>query len=479
MNSPNFNKAFSSSQESVSLSSSAARLEDGSRVAVLGGGPAGSLFSYFLLDMAGRSGLDIQVDIFERKNFNTFGPAGCNMCGGIISESLVQALATEGINLPPTVVERGIDSYVLHMDVGSVRIETPLREKRIASLHRGAGPRGTVDRKWESFDKYLLDKAVDKGARVIQGRGDQIAIQEGFPYVGLIGEQPQRYDLLAVAIGVNTGTLKIIEKLPIGYTIPKTSGTYICEFYLGAETIEKYLGSSMHVFLLNLPRLEFAALIPKGDFASFCLLGHNVDDALVQAFLNSPEVKKVLPPGWTRPDGHCHCSPRINVGASTKPYADRVVFIGDSGASRLYKDGIGAAYRTAKAAATTAVFHGVADRDFRKHFRPACKRIEQDNALGKLIFLVTREIQRRRMERRGVLRMVSKEQDRVLPHFRMSTVLWDTFTGSAPYRDILLRTLHPSFLSRFGWEIGAGLLRRSNGARADQPSPPAPASDQT
>ena len=103
------------------------KLSDGSRVAVIGGGPAGSLFSYFLLDTANRAGLDIQLDIYEPREFSRPGPAGCNMCGGIISESLVQALAAEGIILPPTVVQRGIDSYVMHMDVGSVHIKRPFR----------------------------------------------------------------------------------------------------------------------------------------------------------------------------------------------------------------------------------------------------------------------------------------------------------------------------------------------------------------
>ena len=41
----------------------------------------------------------------------------------------------------------------------------------------------------------------------------------------------------------------------------------------------------------------------------------------------------------------------------------------------------------------------------------------------------------------------------------MSTVLWDTFTGSAPYREILLRTLHPGFLTRLVWETMAGMVR--------------------
>src|SRR6266508_2369994 len=116
-------------------------LGNGSRIGVVGGGPAGSFFSYFLLDIAQRVGLDLTLDLYEARDFSVLGAAGCNMCGGIISESLVQTLAAEGIILPPTVVERGIDSYVLHMDLANVRIETPRHEKRIAAVHRGGGPR--------------------------------------------------------------------------------------------------------------------------------------------------------------------------------------------------------------------------------------------------------------------------------------------------------------------------------------------------
>jgi len=448
-----------------SSSSPRLALESGSRVAVLGGGPAGSFFSYFLLESADRVGLDLHLDIYERRVFSTIGPAGCNMCGGIISESLVQTLATEGINLPTSVVERGIDSYVLHMDVGDVRIDTPLQEKRIASIHRGAGPKGMKERKWESFDAHLQQLALDKGARLIQARVEDISLPDGRPHLKTKDGQGESYDLLAVAVGVNTGTLKIFENLSIDYQSPRTTGTYISEFFLGEEVVEKHLGTSMHVFLLNIPRLEFAALIPKGDYVSLCLLGRDIDQPLVQAFINSPEVKRCLPPGWTLPQTFCHCSPKINLRCAPKPFADRIVFIGDSGASRLYKDGIGAAYRTAKAAANTAVFEGISSESFREHFLPVCKRIENDNRIGKLIFIVTREIQRRRFDRRGVLRMVSKEQRRKSGARHMSTVLWDTFTGSAPYRDIFLRTLHPGFLGVLLWEIVAGFwpFRKGNG----------------
>jgi len=147
-------------------------LGDGSRVEIVGGGPAGSLSGYFLLNVAQRVGLDLEVTIHKWRDFSRAGPGRCNMCGGIVSESLVKNLAAEGINLPPTVVRRAIDSYVLHMDVGTVRFDTPLQEMRIAAAHRGAGPRGTQGSEWKSFDDFLLTLARQKGAHVVQGRSE-------------------------------------------------------------------------------------------------------------------------------------------------------------------------------------------------------------------------------------------------------------------------------------------------------------------
>jgi len=433
------------------------KLDSGSRVAVIGGGPAGSLFGYFLLDMAQRADLDVQVDIYEPRDFSRPGPASCNMCGGIVSESLVQTLAAEGINLPHTVVQRGIDSYVLHMEEGNVRIDTPLREKRIAAVHRGAGPRGIKEMKWRSFDGYLLELTTNKGAHLVSKRAESVGWDNGRPQVKARGGAPQTYDLLAVATGVNTATLRLFDRLGIDYKPPRTTRTYICEFCLGPERVARYLGSSMHVFLFNIPRLEFAALIPKGEYVTLCLLGREIDGPLVQSFLNAHEVKQCFPPDWSVPEDFCHCSPRINVRGAVQPFADRIVFIGDCGVTRLYKDGIGAAYRIAKAAARTAIFEGISAEDFRRHYRPACKAISTDNTIGRVVFGVTRLIQKVKYFRRGIFCMVSAEQQKQGGRRRMSMVLWDTFTGSAPYRDVFLRTLHPRFVAGLLWNTVAGI----------------------
>jgi flavin-dependent dehydrogenase len=394
--------------------------------------------------MAGRAGLDLQVDMFESRDFLQSSPQGCNMCGGIVSESLIQNLAAEGINLPPTVIQRGIDSYHLHMDAGSVRIETPLREMRIGAVHRGSGPRDVQRRDWESFDHYLLQKAAGMGARLAHARIDAVEMEEGRPVLTLRGGGKERYDLLAVAVGVNSPTLQAFEAVGIGYTRPATTKTVIREYHLGRDVINRTVGSSMHVFLLTIPRLEFAALIPKGDYVTLCLLGKNIDNELVQAFLDAPEVRRCFPPDWKPDVKSCQCMPRINVRGPARPYADRVLFVGDCGVTRLYKDGIGAAYRTAKAAARTVVFEGISADALHRHYGPVCRTIAADNVMGGLAFVFTRVVRHMSIARRAILRMTVAEQLRPGRDRRMSGILWDMFSGSAPYKDIFLRMLRPA-----------------------------------
>lgn len=430
-------------------------LGNGSRVAVIGGGPAGSFFSYFLLETAARLDTVIAVDVFEPRDFSKPGPSGCNMCGGIVSESLVQILATEGINLPRAVYKRGVDSYVLHMDVGRAFIDTPLHEKRIVSVHRGGGPMGATPSAWRSFDGFLLELAMAKGARLVRERVESLGWKDGRPEVKTKNGRCESYDLLVGAVGVNSSALRLFESMGFGYKAPRATKTHICEFQLGKENVEKYLGSCIHVFLLNLSRLEFAALIPKGDYATLCLMGQDIDADLVKTFLDHPEVRACLPPDADGLKPCCQCYPKMNVGGAVQPFADRVVLIGDSGVSRLYKDGIGAAYRTAKAAAMTAMLEGISADAFRQKYWPTCRKMATDNGFGKAVFTATRLIQRRRRAHHALLCVVAGERRSSRARI-MSTALWDTFTGSAPYREVFTRTLRPGLGIRMLWHLILG-----------------------
>lgn len=437
-------------------------LRDGSEIAVIGGGPAGSFFAYFTQELAGRIGLTINVDVYEEKNFSLLGPAGCNHCGGIISESLVQILAGEGIVLPTEVLQRGIESYTLHMDAGSVRIDTPREEKRIAAVFRGSGPLGTQNSRWSSFDGFLLKLVAERGATIRGDRVERLSFKADRPIITTREGTEKTYDLVVGAVGLKASSLRLFEEAGFDYHAPGTTKTYITEFHLGYETIEKYFGDSMHVFLLNIPRLEFAALIPKGDYVTLVLLGNRIDKELVTSFLKAPEVMQCFPPGYIieeRPP--CQCYPSINIKSARNMFADRVVLIGDCATSKLYKNGIGAAYITAKAAATTVLFKGVSNEDFRKHYLPVCRKLRFDNLIGKGIFVCTCLIQKTYFSKRGIQRRITKEQNVEKNKRYLSSVLWDTFTGSAPYKNILLRMMNPRFFLPLVYEITAGFFLKN------------------
>ena len=433
-------------------------LKNGSRVAVMGGGPAGSLFSYFLLDLAERVDVDLRVDIYEPRDFSLPAPQGCNMCAGVVSETLVQNLATEGINLPNSVVQKAIDSYVMHTDLGSQRLEAASHEKRIAATYRGGGPRGNREFKFLGLDAHLLSMARNKGANIIHSRVTGVERDGELLQVKSRGSDSESYDLLVVAAGVNTSALNLFEEEGSKYDPPKTTKTAIREYHLGKETIETYFGGSLHVFMLDIPKLDFAMIVPKGEYVSVCMLGKEMDDGLIQAFMTAPEVKSCFPDNWRWDQPDCQCLPRINIRAAVRPYSDRVVFIGDSGVSRLKKDGIGTAYRAAKAAATCAILEGVSAHDFRRYYAPICRRMELDNQFGRFIFFITHIIQRVRFARKAMLRMAAAEQLSPGIPPRMSNVLWDTFTGSAPYLDVFVRTLHPAFIGRFVWGMVGSIM---------------------
>lgn len=449
-------------------------LENGSRIAVVGGGPAGSLFSYFLLSMAKQVDLKISVDIYEPRDFNIPGPRGCNMCGGVLYESLVQNLAVEGINLPTTVVQRGMEYNMLHLDSGSARIQTPRNEKRIAATFRAVGPRGVVESKGGSLDGYLLKAALDQGARHIQNRVEKVSwvslpddenANDQLVKIKPHGGEDCIYDFLAVTAGVNTALLKQFAHMDFGYQPPQTTKLVVREYLLGEEVVSKYFGFTFHAFLLDIPGLDYGAIIPKGDYVTICLLSSNKElhANAMGLFLNNPAVKRILPPGFSPGNAACQCGPRINIKGSKKPFGDRIVFIGDCGISRLFKDGIGAAYRTAKMAAGTAIFHGISASDFKNYYLPFCRKMERDNQIGKFIFRVAGLIQKVKVGQQVILKMISNEQKgTIAKERRLSTVLWDMLTGGAPYLDVLLCTLHPSFLSSLLRNLLGTLVHRQD-----------------
>ncbi len=426
-------------------------LEDGAHIGVIGGGPTGSFFSIFALKMARMIGKQIRLTIFEPKDFTKDGPGGCNRCGGIISELLVQNLAVEGINLPDSVVRKGINSYNLHTNHGEVYFATPDLERTIATVYRGGGPKGMIPKGKESFDYFLLKDAIREGAVLNPVRVDRIEIRDRKPVLFSKDWELGQFDLLVGAFGVNSTTPKMFEEIGFGYKEPPTVTTAIAELLLGEEKVEKHFGNSVHLFLLPDKGMKFAAMIPKGAYVTLCVLGKEMHANTVSDFLEKPVVKNVLEDiPYTV---ECRCLPKMNAGAPLKPFTDRVVTCGDAGSTRLFKDGLGAAYLMGKAAAKTALFQGVSARHFQKDYYPVYQSLIIDNRYGQFLFTVTDVFRKNKILTEGMLRTVRREQKGPADHRILSSILWNMFTGNERYKNIFPKALdirmHGNLLREF------------------------------
>ncbi len=434
-------------------------LENGSRIGVVGGGPTGSFFSIFALKMAKMMGKELSITIYEPKDFAKDGPAGCNRCGGIISELLVQTLAVEGIILPDSVVRKGINSYNLHTDCGDVFIATPDLERTIASVYRGGGPKGMISEGKESFDGFLLRQAIGEGAVHAPLRIDRIAFKNGKPSLFSKEQELADFDLVVGAFGVNSTTAKIFEEAGFGYKEPPTVTTAIAELRMEREVVSEHFGNSVHLFLLPDRGKKFAAMIPKGSYVTLCILGKEMNSNTINEFLDKPVVKRVLKD--IPYSVECRCLPKMNVGAPKKPFTDRVVMCGDAGSTRLFKDGLGAAYLMGKAVAKTAVFEGVSAGHFQEDYYPVYKSIVLDNLFGRFLFAVTDVFRKNRVLTRGMLGVVRKEQQNLYRKV-LSSILWNMFTGNERYKNIFPNSFDLGMHAHFFREFAGTLARRGS-----------------
>ena len=183
-------------------------------------------------------------------------------------------------------------------------------------------------------------------------------------------------------------------------------------------------------------------MIPKGTYVTVCILGKNMNSNSVKSFLENQTVRKVLPDDMSY-ELSCSCLPKMNIGAPQKPFADRVVTCGDAGSTRLFKDGLGAAYLMGKAAAKTAVFQGVSEKHFREDYLPVYQSIITDNKFGKYLYMVTDIYRKNRIFTKGMLEVVRKEQAGKYRNRILSAILWDMFTGNERYKKIFPKALDP------------------------------------
>jgi flavin-dependent dehydrogenase len=403
------------------------RLWAGSRVAVIGGGPAGSFFALHLLKGARAAGLRLDVAVFEHKYFKSPGPAGCNMCAGILSSRVVDGLRELGLAIPPQVAMGRLHRYVLHWHQTTVVIEQPDPDRRIVSVFRGAGPKGGAPPPEASFDAFLLSRAEAAGATLIPERVLEVTFPPGEAAEVRTTRTLANFDLIVLASGVNVQPPTFFG---VDYRKPPTTTMAQDEIRLNQPAD----AGSVHVYCDEPPGLLFGGLVPKGPYVNVSLLGHGLPGSSLDRFLAALRERGVL---VGEPARLCGCRPRVATGPASGYYGDRFVAVGDAVVTRLYKDGIGSALWTAKCAASVALEHGIASQDFKRHYRPVVQDIVRDNRYGYWLFRVWRHVKGEGiMSALGQRTLLAEAQ--LSPSWRVhSALLWYMFTGDASYRSIV------------------------------------------
>jgi len=425
-------------------------LKNGSKIAIIGGGPGGSFFAHFASAYAKEAGLDVSVKIYDRKSFCQRGPRGCNMCAGVISENLFNSMEEEGISIADFCVQRKIEGYCFQTQDESVVLHHPVvgHKPKIVTVFRGNGPLQSEHEGNISFDDYLLNHVKKQGVEITFEivKDFKLPDRDGDPVKVISGDGNSKSefeaDLVVGAFGVNTGMMEKVANMGFGYKPPKTVRTCQCEIMLSQEHIENTFGNNIFVFALGKCELKFASITPKADYVTVNLVGRKdlTRNNLID-FLKHPAVKKLMPEKWEIPNNFCMCISKIPITYANHPFADRVVVLGDASISRSYKSGIESAFNMAKISAYTAFKNGVSATSFMNgYFKPAKRLLARDNFYGIMMLKINDYISSNRQLANRQVKLVKSADDTKTASL-INEILWNMLTGNVPYKEIFIKAI--------------------------------------
>lgn len=454
------------------------------RVAIIGAGPAGTVAALNLLHLARRNNRPIRVLLLDRKTFTQFGPAGCNLCAGVMSAALIHDLERLGVIIPPHVIQQKILGYELETRGGSLLLPRPPGSV-IYTAYRGIGPRGLHYDEERSFDAFLLRSAIHAGAEYRNSLVADIQRREGAAGFRIVCAEGDSLDVNVVigAFGINSTLGRCLTSLGTGYRPPRAVFACQAELPLDEAFINEHYQGQIKIFNLGMPRIRFASLTPKQRHVTVSVVGRTVNRQDLMTFLEHPAVLKHFPSGWRCPDWVCSCQPKLPVTAAAHPIAEGMVVIGDADISRYLKDGIGSAFFTA-AQAAQAILEGVGGREaLRKtYYRLSRRHFRMDNWVGRFLFACNDLISRCPVMVVAFLAVARWEQEHLPPGRRpLNEFLWGMFTGDAPYRTALRAVLRPGVLMGLCWEtlvasvawlrgdLKTGNWKTETGSRKEEP----------
>jgi flavin-dependent dehydrogenase len=399
-------------------------LTSGSRVVVLGGGPAGTACAIALKRFGAERGCDVRVTLLESKEF--VAERHFNACVGVVSPPLESLLEDDlGVPFPHHLSRSIIRTYVLHTDRASICLDDP-HEPSVA-LRR------------VQLDGYMLDEAAKRGVEILHARATDLEFHADGVVV-YTDADPVEGDVVVGAFGLDEGTAALFTRAT-GYRPPVSLSSIVTKIHPGPEMMEQ-IGNQLHVFIPPTRGIEFGAITPKGNHLTFNIAGSDVDARLMRQFMALPTVRGVMNGiDLERPGeegdlrfykGHF---PR---SLARRGFGDRYVTIGDAaGLVRAFKGkGITSAVQTGIRAAHALLEAGVSESAFHQHYQAANQDIIGDLPYGQVMRWITIWL-----ARSGLLNTVVRAAGGS-PELRRA--LFGAASGHAPYRQVLRDSLAPA-----------------------------------
>ncbi len=423
-------------------------LRNGQTVAIIGGGPAGASCAIALLNAAQAKGVQIEVVIYEGKDFS--GEFHHNQCVGVLSPPLDSVLSDGlGVAFPSHLVQRTVTKYVLHSDHQDLELE-------------GEGaPAYTVSR--VRFDDYLLWQARSRGARLVRSRVTDLEFF--WDRVIVYAESESRsVDVVVAAFGLDEGSGQFLLRATgvrgaEAYRAPDCVHSIVTRVPEDEASLES-LGSAIHAFLPSDRAIEFGAVTPKRDHLTINIAGATVTATNMDDFLRLPAVRRVLPAGFDpSASPPVYFKGHFPINTARGICHDRYVSVGDaSGLLRSFKGkGVTYACITGLRAAKAMMGEGICKDAFQKAYLGECGEILADIPYGQAV-----RWQAIQGSRYGLI-------DSVISQARgdatLRRALFDAVSANRFYREIVEDVLRPGLMMRLAGSVLLALLGvRSGGS---------------
>jgi 2-polyprenyl-6-methoxyphenol hydroxylase-like FAD-dependent oxidoreductase len=371
-------------------------LPPGTRIAVIGGGVAGTAFVRRLLTLSRQSGRPLDVTLLDQID--------CNYCAGLMTRLARETLRSlYDLEVPEELILTRVDHCVYLNRYGgiTVRVDEPLitmlRTERFGEVgfddsfkYRILEGLPGVNGELHVLDPASATEIIPPSA----GRPGRVRYRER----GHL--QTLEADVIVVATGLRSLERQVMQDFiaRTDYQPPPLMPASVTEVDASDARLNR-LGDTT-LIADSLLAHGFASVIPKRpNWVTVTSLQTSLDRATLDALFAEPALRAYIDLPLVSHHLRCRvvCQSRVFTGPARRFYGDGWLLLGDlTGYGRVLKDGYFAALVGADLAANCLINYGASAAALARHYhRPLRHHFGKDNAVGMFLFRMNDRLGRR------------------------------------------------------------------------------------